>query len=104
MSDFISETNNFPDQSSYDNGTLSNRILTFNALNHNGRKIFLLLVAGVSFSITLIGVLIWFFTKNPAPKDSILPDIFGVLSIFSFVEQLRKTNLIFNLIFRTKQP
>ncbi|MDR3197073.1 MAG: hypothetical protein LBU34_04305 [Planctomycetaceae bacterium] len=88
MSDFISETNNSPDQSSYDNGTLSNRILTFNALNYSSGKIFSLLVTGVSFSVTLIGMLIWLFTKNPAPGDNIFPGIIGglfVIPIFSFV-------------------
>jgi hypothetical protein len=91
MSDFISEineTNNSSDQLSHENGLLSDQILMFDSLNRSGGKIFSLLITGVSSSVTLIGILIWLFTKKPVPGDSLFPGIIGGLSaipIFAFV-------------------
>jgi hypothetical protein len=87
MSDIFSKTYNLSDELSSDDQTLSNQVLTFDSLNRNGKKIFSLFVTGVSFLITIVGMLIWLFSKPPVAGDGILPGVIGGLSvipIFSF--------------------
>jgi hypothetical protein len=88
MSDIFSKTHNLSDELSSNDQTLSDQVLTFDSLNRNGNKIFSLFVTGVSSLITIVGMLIWLFSKPPAAVDGILPGVIGGLSvipIFSFL-------------------